>query len=152
MDFNTSIEFSGNQFPLWNLAEQYLNVSGRRLKAIRCTDTTVYVQESQDPQQSWLSKVLKIVSYATIIFPLIALGIKAAYRSEYEVEVVRGPEALAHRAINTAARGAQAFFGGVRKFMADVTNDPLWEDGQRAPSATLRLTGSSFHLDAHVPV
>ena len=152
MDFNTSIEFSGNQFPLWNLAEQYLNVSEKRFKAIRCTDTTVYVQKSQDPQQSWLSKVLKIASYATIIFPLIALGIKAAYRSEYEVEVVRGSEALAHRVINTAARGAQTFFGGMRKFMADITDDPSWEDDQRGPSATLRVTGSSIRLDAHVPV
>jgi hypothetical protein len=83
MDFSSTISFDKVGPLLWNLAESYLHITNTTFQVSSIQGRTISVKENDEDTSSLLVKALKIISYATIVPPLVALAVKATYRRKY---------------------------------------------------------------------
>lgn len=76
---------------LWNHAENYLNVFGKQYRLIHTTCDQMMLRETPT-KRSIMTTALKILSYATIILPLIAWTIRNHYRTQHKFIYLTGEE------------------------------------------------------------
>lgn len=72
---------------LWSFAERYLNVTDERYKVSDCEGRRYVLKPIEKTRQNWWVKALKVISYCSIIFPLIALVCRSIYRSQKQFEM-----------------------------------------------------------------
>lgn len=90
MDFNTPIrdisKYGGSR--IWNAAENYLNVGQNSYTVVKLDAKKVKLQKDTTPSQDWVFSALKVLSYFTLVLPLVALVAKAIYRSQHAHEII----------------------------------------------------------------
>lgn len=87
MDFTAITGLQKHNFPLWQAAESYLHLGQKAYRVTEIKDDTLYLKKIH-VKKSFLVTALKIASYLTLVLPLLALIIKAAYRKKYTLEVL----------------------------------------------------------------
>jgi hypothetical protein len=82
-----SLRSSCHKMPcLWQASEWYLDRGGNGYSVSVINDTVIKMSKNTKKENFFLT-VLKVVSYITLIFPLLALIIKTIYRKHYQYEV-----------------------------------------------------------------
>lgn len=86
LNFNSTIKEikSHGGSPLWNAAESYLDCGQRSYRVGSLSGRKVELIEATHSKSKYMT-LLKVISYASIIFPLLALAVKIAYRSHYDL-------------------------------------------------------------------
>lgn len=82
---------------LWQASENYLNHSKDTMKVVSVCDKTIVVTPASHKIPLILT-ILKIVSYMTILLPVLALIIRSCFRKRFTVEVQSIPSKPASRA------------------------------------------------------
>lgn len=87
--FNSPIYFSQVPSPLlWQLAENYLNIGQKAYEVTRIEGKVVCLERTTK-KSNLFSTVIKITSYLTIVFPLLALTVKKFYRKSHQFTVTK---------------------------------------------------------------
>jgi len=73
--------------PLWRVAEDYLNIGGRTYRIEQIKGSQLYLRRCDNPR-SLLSIVIKVISFFSIILPIIALFVRKLYRLQYTLDFV----------------------------------------------------------------
>lgn len=73
---------------LWQASENYLDI-GKKANQIHSVSDRIITITPSSHKAKWIHTVLKIISYITVILPLIALIIKAVYRKKYAIEIYK---------------------------------------------------------------
>ena len=68
---------------LWGLAERYLNISGEGYETSSCNGRRYVLMPTASMHQRWWEQALKVISYCSVIFPLIALAYRTYCRSNH---------------------------------------------------------------------
>lgn len=73
---------------LWQVSEDYLSV-GKTVNQVSSVENRKVCVTSATNQTPLIRTIVKIVSYLTLILPLLALIIKSIYRKNYNIEFVK---------------------------------------------------------------
>lgn len=84
MPFKTSLK---PHIKLWQAAETYLNV-GKKTRKVTKTHGRSFTVINGERKSSTCLTVLKIISYVSIVLPLLALAIRGIYRCHYKGRVL----------------------------------------------------------------
>lgn len=79
------IEHNGSK--LWQASESYLHLFQKSYKVIYLNSHYGLLKETEN-KLHWFNVVLKIISYATVVLPLIAVCIREIYRNHYQFEII----------------------------------------------------------------
>lgn len=83
-----SISNAGTISCLWGVCENYLNVGGPAYR-IASIENNEIIAEKHSKTQSWCSTGIKALSYALVIPPLVAFGIRTCARYKYQFQWIQ---------------------------------------------------------------
>ncbi|MBS0655220.1 MAG: hypothetical protein JSR46_05545 [Verrucomicrobia bacterium] len=152
MDFNKAItnvnDFDGSF--LWAWAEGYLDVGSDAYEIKDLKEATCIVEASQTERND-VATILKVVSYASIIFPLIALGIKAAYRSQHNFEMVKHDQARPNFPVAPRVERAIASFkADFEKERKEDTSDNPFRKAGKLEAQNIDYAAAAKALDSYL--
>jgi hypothetical protein len=89
LSFNSSLIDKKHQLPfLWRTAESYLHVGQHSYRVSAEKAQTVRLAKTNS-KPFFVTTLLKLASFATIVFPLIAVAVKWGYRNTYKLEILK---------------------------------------------------------------
>ncbi|MBI5273481.1 MAG: ankyrin repeat domain-containing protein [Chlamydiales bacterium] len=135
IDFGSYKQHIGDS--LLEVADDYFYLGGKKAEVINNIDPQGYYPvQFDDETVSMMETVIKVVSYLTVIIPLIVFVAKVTLRSMYDFEIPATPVGIPHKAV-----------GGVKVSQTDSPPRVAKQSLSRSKLIALENAAKNGHLD-----
>lgn len=88
MDFFSTIYLSKDDPLLWRIAENYLDITNSSFTVSQINGRTISLKENDQSVSGWVTRAIKMISFVTVLPPIVALVVRYIYRSTHSFKVV----------------------------------------------------------------